>query len=87
MNPEKKWCVYILRCGDGSLYTGITNDLSHRLAMHREGKGAKYTKGRSPLTLIYHKTCADHSEALREEYRIKQLKRAEKMQLCEENEP
>src|SRR5207248_4947126 len=51
------WCVYLLRCADGTLYTGITNDLARRLAAHRAGRGARYTRGRSPLTLL-HSECA-----------------------------
>ena len=79
---EKQWVVYILACKDGSLYTGITDDLDRRLAAHRAGKGAKYTRGRAPLTLRYVEECEDHSSALRREYAIKQLTRAEKLELC-----
>lgn len=78
----KQWCVYILRCKDGTLYTGITDDLEHRLEAHRAGKGAKYTRGRAPLTLVYREDCADHSAALKREYAVKQLSRAEKLRLC-----
>lgn len=78
----KQWCVYILRCKDGTLYTGITDDLERRLEAHRAGKGAKYTRGRSPLTLVYREDCADHSAALKREYAVKQLSRAEKLRLC-----
>jgi len=77
----ESWWIYILRCGDGTLYTGITTDVEHRLSMHRSGKGAKYTKGRGPLELVYSKVCGDHSQALKEELRIKGLTRAEKEQL------
>ena len=80
---EKQWLVYILRCGDGTLYTGITDDLPHRLEMHRAGKGAKYTRGRTPLTLAYRENVPSYSEALKREYRIKQLSRAEKQKLIE----
>lgn len=86
MSSEKQWCLYILRCGDDTLYTGITNDFPHRFAMHQSGKGAKYTRGRAPLTLVYKKDCADKSEALKEEYRVKQLTRTEKLELCKETE-
>lgn len=79
---KKQWVVYILECKDGSLYTGITDDLDRRLAAHRAGKGAKYTRGRAPLTLRYVEECEDHSSALRREYAIKQLTRAEKLELC-----
>ena len=78
---EKQWLVYILRCGDDTLYTGITDDLPNRLEMHRAGKGAKYTRGRSPLTLVYREDVTSYSEALKREYRIKQLPRAEKLKL------
>lgn len=81
---QKQWVVYILECCDGSLYTGITDDLAHRLQVHQSGKGAKYTRGRGPLTLRYTENCPDHSAALKREYRIKQLTRMEKLSLCEE---
>ena len=55
------WYLYILRCGDGSLYTGITTDVPRRLEAHRQGKGAKYTRGRAPLTLCYQEKCGTHS--------------------------
>ena len=80
---NKQWLVYILQCGDGTLYTGITDDLPHRLEMHRAGKGAKYTRGRSPLTLVYLENADSYSEALKREYRIKQLPRVEKLKLIE----
>ena len=73
--------VYILRCSDSSYYTGWTNDLDQRLLMHNSGKGAKYTKSRLPVELIYFEKCADKSEALKREYAIKQLTRKEKEKL------
>lgn len=78
---EKKWYVYILRCGDDTLYTGVTDDVQRRLELHRCGKGAKYTRGRGPLTLVYREICTDHASALRREYAIKSLTRAEKLAL------
>lgn len=78
---EQKWKLYILRCGDGSLYTGITTDVEKRLAVHRSGKGAKYTRGRGPLEIVYREECGDHSTALRREVEIKALSREEKMKL------
>ena len=72
------WFVYILRCGDGSLYTGITPDVEARLAKHQSGTGAKYTRGRGPLTLVYTEECTDRAAASRREYAIKQLTRQEK---------
>ena len=79
---EKQWVLYILECGDGTLYTGITDDLDKRLKAHAEGKGAKYTRGRGPLTLRYKEPCEGHSQALRREYQVKQLTRKEKLELC-----
>lgn len=76
------WYVYILHCGDGTLYTGITDDVPRRLAAHRSGRGAKYTRGRGPLELIYQEELPDKSAALRREYAVKQLKRSEKLALC-----
>ena len=78
------WFVYMLRCGDGSLYTGITDNVSRRLEAHRAGKGAKYTRGRGPLELVYQEEVEDKPAALRREYAIKGLKRGEKLRLCEE---
>ena len=74
--------VYMLRCKDDSLYTGWTNDLEHRLQMHASGKGAKYTRGRGPLTLVYTEELADKESALRREHQIKALTRTEKLALC-----
>lgn len=77
------WKLYILRCGDGSLYTGITTDVERRLETHRSGKGAKYTRGRGPLELVYREECGDHSAALKRELEIKKLPREEKEKLIE----
>lgn len=74
--------VYILRCKDESLYTGWTNDLNNRLAAHRSGKGAKYTRGRLPLTLVYVEECTDKISAMKREYAIKQLSHSDKLKLC-----
>lgn len=78
------WFVYILRCGDGSLYTGCTDDVQRRLAIHRSGKGAKYTRSRLPLELVYQEPAADRSAALRREAAIKKLRRQEKLRLIEQ---
>ena len=75
--------VYILRCGDGSLYTGIARDVDRRLAVHRSGKGAKYPRSRLPLTLVYREEQPDKPAALRREMAIKRLTRAEKLRLIE----
>ena len=63
----------MVRCSDGSLYTGITNDLDRRLAMHDAGKGARYTRGRGPVTLVYREACADRSAASKREWAVKRL--------------
>ena len=78
---DKNWYLYILRCGDGTLYTGITTDVEKRLEQHRSGKGAKYTRGRQPLELVYQETFEDHSVALKREYEIKKMPRDAKMRL------
>lgn len=75
---ETRWYLYILRCGDNTLYTGITTDVEKRLEAHRSGKGAKYTRGRSPLELVYREVCESHSHALKREFAVKALSRAEK---------
>ena len=82
MQCESKWYVYILRCADQTLYTGITNRLQQRLRAHNAGKGAKYTKGRRPVHLLYWETCTDKSAALKRKAAIKKMKRAEKLLLC-----
>tara|TARA_R110002096_G_scaffold411562_2_gene611708 strand:+ start:170 stop:424 length:255 start_codon:yes stop_codon:yes gene_type:complete len=76
------WTLYILRCGDGSLYTGITNDLDRRFEAHQAGTGAKYTRGRGPLTIIHTETHNDRSTASKREYFVKGLSRQEKLALC-----
>lgn len=77
--------TYILRCADDTLYTGWTNDLEKRLAAHNAGHGAKYTKSRRPVTLVYSEAYETKEEAMRREFRIKRLTRAEKLALIEEN--
>ncbi|MDO5786959.1 MAG: GIY-YIG nuclease family protein [Phascolarctobacterium sp.] len=74
--------VYMLRCKDDSLYTGWTNDLQHRLKVHASGKGAKYTRGRGPLTLVYAEELVDKETAMKREWEIKSLTRTEKLALC-----
>lgn len=80
---EGNWYLYILRCGDDTLYTGITNDVEKRLEAHRAGKGAKYTRGRSPLELAYREHCGSHSDALKREAAVKKLTRQQKEALIE----
>jgi putative endonuclease len=75
--------VYIISCNDGSLYTGWTTDVAARVIAHNEGAGAKYTKGRGPVTLLYTETFENKSDALRREMAIKKLTRAEKLKLAE----
>ena len=77
--------TYILRCNDGSLYTGWTNDLEKRVACHNAGKGAKYTKARIPVELAYYESFQSKEEAMRREWEIKRLTRKEKLALIEEN--
>lgn len=76
-----QWHVYILLCADGTLYTGIATDVVSRLALHNAGKGAKYTRGRLPATLVYQEKAESQSAALRREYAIKHLRRADKQRL------
>ena len=79
---EKCWILYILQCADGTYYTGITDDLPRRIADHNAGRGAKYTRGRGPVKLCYSQNIGSKSDALKEEYRIKQLSRTQKAELC-----
>jgi len=76
---EKKWCVYILRCLDGTYYTGVSNDVDKRMKAHMDGKGSKYVCSRGFGELLGVKECEDKIEAFREEWRIKQLPRQEKL--------
>ncbi|PYP19705.1 MAG: hypothetical protein DMD53_13520 [Gemmatimonadetes bacterium] len=75
------WTVYLLRCRDGSLYTGITNDLPRRLARHRAGTASAYTRARRPLRLVYTERQPSRSAALRREAALKRLSRAAKLAL------
>lgn len=79
------WYLYILRCKDDTFYTGITTDVEKRLEAHRCGKGAKYTRGRAPLELVYREVCGSHSQALKRELEIKALSREEKRKIIEES--
>lgn len=79
--------VYLLRCADGTLYTGFTNDLARRLAAHNAGRGAKYTRGRRPVELVYWESFSNKSSALRREYAIKQLPRRQKLTLIQSSVP
>ena len=75
------WHVYIVRCADDSLYTGCTNDLLKRVATHNAGKGARYTRSRGPVKVVWSVRVKDRSAALSREAKVKQLTRAEKLQL------
>jgi putative endonuclease len=75
------WHVYIIECSDGSLYTGITNDLDRRITAHNDGQGGKYTKSRRPVRLRYSELAADRKNASQREYAIKSLRKAKKMRL------
>lgn len=79
--------VYILRCGDGSLYTGWTNDLPRRLAAHQQGKGGKYTRSHLPVALAYREALATPEEARKREWALKQLSRREKLALIAAGAP
>jgi len=81
------WTIYLIRCKSGSLYTGITNDLERRFAMHQAGTGAKYLRGKSPLTLEFSASVPDKSTALKIEHKIKQLSRTEKEKIISGERP
>jgi putative endonuclease len=87
LSASDLWFVYLLRCGDDSLYCGIAMDVEARFAQHQAGKGAKYTRGRGPLELVYREVCGTRGEALRREQFIKALRREDKIRLCEAAEP
>lgn len=76
--------TYMVECGDGSLYTGYTTDVNRRTKEHNTGKGAKYTRSRLPVKLVYYETYETKTLAMRREYELKQLTREEKLKLVEE---
>lgn len=78
------WLCYLLSCADGTLYCGITKNLAQRLTDHNAGVGAKYTRGRTPVQLVYVESCADKSAALKREMQIKKLPRSKKQALSEQ---
>ena len=84
-SKKKFWCVYILKCSDNTYYTGITSNIKRRIQQHNANKGAKYTKGRGPFSLVYQDGCKDRSEASRKEYKIKKLPLTEKINLIDAN--
>ncbi len=77
---DKIWSIYLLECCDNSIYTGISNNVSKRVDKHNASRGAKYTKTRLPVKLLFQRKIGTRSEASKEEYRIKQLSRAEKLE-------
>ena len=83
---EKKNYTYILKCVDGTLYCGWTNDLEKRLKSHNDGKGAKYTRSRLPVALVYYEEFDTSQEAQKREYSIKQMTRQEKLKLIEKHQ-
>ncbi len=83
---EKKNYTYILKCADGTLYCGWTNDIEKRLKSHNDGKGAKYTRSRLPVSLVYFQEFETPKEAQKREYRIKQMTRQEKLKLIEKHQ-
>lgn len=83
---EAQWHVYIVQCADNTLYTGCTNNLTKRITKHNAGLGAKYTKVRLPVLLVYSQAVVSRSAALKREYEIKQLPRAKKLSLIAQQE-
>jgi putative endonuclease len=75
------WFLYILRCGDGSLYTGVTTDIDRRLKLHQEGKASRYTRTHQPVALVYREACGSRSQALVRECAVKSLSREGKERL------
>lgn len=84
MAEQHEWWVYMLRCADDTLYTGMAADVEHREKVHNSGRGARYTRARLPVKVVYREACATRSEALRREAALKRLTRAEKLALIEE---
>jgi putative endonuclease len=82
MPTGQAWYVYILRCADGTFYTGIARDVTSRISAHETGRGARYTAGRGPFELCAKRRCKSQGDALRLEFAIKQLSREQKTQLC-----
>ncbi len=83
MQPVTTYAVYIVRCSDGTLYTGVTPNLKERLDKHNQGKGAKYTRGRGPVSLVYSESVSDISLALKREMEIRKMSRSQKLKLFE----
>jgi len=80
-SPASVWSLYILECSDGSLYTGVTNDIDRRFLAHQEGKASRYTRTRRPVALVYREECGSRSQALSRECAVKSLSRRQKDEL------
>ena len=77
--PQRRaWCLYLVKCADGTLYTGVTNDLHRRIDQHNSGTASRYTRSRLPVELVYREGCRDKSGALKKECRMKSLSRRAK---------
>lgn len=85
VDDEKFWYVYMLCCADGTLYTGMTDRPQQRLSTHNEGKGAKYTRSRRPVSMVYLELCTSRSDALKRECAVKKLSRQQKLALIAAN--
>jgi len=83
-NCQTPWSVYLLRCADGSLYCGIAKDVAKRVSTHNSGKGARYTRARRPVRVVWQQAGFGHGDALRREYAIKQLSRRAKLALLQD---
>ncbi len=84
MTNNKMWYIYLVRCSDGTLYCGISKDVGKRVVAHNDGKGAKYTRSRGPVTLVYVEESEDKSSALKREIAIKRMPRKRKLALASE---
>jgi putative endonuclease len=82
VSDKPQWFVYLLRCADGSFYAGSTTDVEARERAHNQGRGAKYTSGRRPVSVVYREACASRSAALRREHALKRLTRSQKEALA-----
>lgn len=76
--PGRRWVLYIIKCGDGTLYTGITNDVARRVMQHNNGSASRYTRSRLLVKLVYQEPCRSRSQALKKEFAVKALSRKEK---------
>jgi len=83
--PGRRWVLYIIKCGDGTLYTGITNDLARRVKQHNDGSASRYTRSRLPVKLVYQQSCRGRSLALKKELAVKALSRKEKEEYIKQN--